>query len=102
MPFKRRSLGAPALVAALALLPGIVYAEGEPSSDGRWRILLHQQLKAEKGCDLHEVLMFNELKLGDETTIEGRISCIDGREFNFNRKRPHQKFDLHLCQPSVC
>jgi hypothetical protein len=73
-----------------------------PETDGRWRILLQQQLKAEKSCDLLEVLTYNEMRLGDEIAIEARISCVDGREFDASRKRQHQKFELEICQPTVC
>ena len=69
---------------------------------GPWRIVLDQQLKAEKGCALSEVLTYHELPLGDALTVDARISCIDGREFNVSRERPHQKFKIELCQPSVC
>jgi len=88
-------------IAAVAVFAAAASAEGT-SDDGRWRILLGQQLKAEKNCDMNEILMFNKLPLGDEIAIDGRNSCIDGREFNFSRKRPHQKFDIELCQPTVC
>lgn len=74
-------------------------AQGE---DRRWRILLQQQLKSEKNCDLLEILTFQEYKLGDDNAIEARVSCIDGREFDATRKRTHQKFNIELCQPSVC
>jgi hypothetical protein len=89
-----------ALLAATALA-----AASEPASaefDNSMRILLGQQLKAEKNCDFKEVLTYHELPLGDEVAIDGRASCLDGREYNFSRKRPHQKFDIELCEPTVC
>ena len=67
-----------------------------------WRILLTQQLKQEKSCDLNEVLIFDETKKGDETVIEGKISCVDGRQYDFSRPRPHQKFEIKLCEPTIC
>jgi hypothetical protein len=70
--------------------------------DARWRILLKDQVKSEKNCDLAEVLTYSELKIGDEIAISGRISCIDGRQYDYSRPRPHQKFELRLCEPSVC
>ena len=73
----------------------------EPSA-APWRLLVQQQVKADKSCDLNEVLAFNELKLGKETVLEGRVSCIDGREFTFTRRREHQKFEFELCEPTVC
>lgn len=94
---------APATCLALAFSALSVTAGDEaPEGDGRWRILLQQQLKAEKNCDLNEVLKYNEIPLGDEVAIDGRTSCIDGREFDFSRKRTHQKFEIKLCEPTVC
>jgi hypothetical protein len=89
-------------IGAAVLLSAAVSAEVPSAEDGRWRIVLRQQLKAEKNCDLNEVLLFHEIPLGDEIAIDGRTSCVDGREFNFSRKRQHQKFDIELCQPTVC
>ncbi len=101
MPILRHFSTASGLLAAVAAGAFAARAE-EPANDGAWRILLRQQLKAEKNCDLNEVLMYHELPLGDALALDGRTSCVDGREFNFSRKRPHQKFDIQLCQPAVC
>ncbi len=80
-----------------------VAAEKAPvPSEGPWRIILQDQLKKEKGCDLKEVLMYQEIPLGDEITIEGRVSCLDDRAFDFSRNRKHQKFRIELCEPAVC
>jgi len=67
-----------------------------------WRIVLKNQLKQEKACDLNEVLAYQEIPLGDDVGVDGRVSCFDGREFNFSRKRRHQRFSIELCQPTVC
>jgi hypothetical protein len=72
------------------------------SGDRQWRILLAQQLRAEKTCDMLDVLAYNEMPLGDYISISGRVTCLDGREFDFSRKQPHQKFEINLCQPTVC
>lgn len=74
----------------------------QPPSDARWRLLLKDQLKSEKNCDLLEVLTYSELKVGDEISISGKISCVDGRQYDYSRPRPHQKFEVRLCEPSVC
>ena len=74
----------------------------QPPADARWRTILKDQLKTEKNCDLADVLTYSELKIGDEITVSGKISCIDGRQYDYNRPRPHQKFEIRLCEPSVC
>lgn len=74
----------------------------QPPADARWRTVLKDQVKSAKNCDLAEVLTYSELKIGDEIAISGKISCIDGREYDYSRPRPHQNFEFRLCEPSVC
>lgn len=92
------------LALAVVLWGVLAVAAEEPPvpQEGPWRIVLQEQLKKEKGCDLKEVLMYQELPLGDETMIEGRVSCFDDRMFDFSRTRTHQKFRIELCEPAVC
>ncbi|MCC7254211.1 MAG: hypothetical protein IT540_20305 [Hyphomicrobium sp.] len=71
-------------------------------NEGPWRIILRDQLKVEKACNLNEVLSYQEIPLGDDIGVDGRISCIDGREFNFTRRGKHQKFSIEICGPAVC
>jgi len=72
------------------------------AADAPWRLLLKQQINAGKACVLNEILSFNEFELGKDKVLEGRVSCIDGREFTFVRRREHQKFEFQLCEPTVC
>jgi hypothetical protein len=92
--------------ALCALLTATALAAASQSAgaelDNSMRILLGQQLKTEKNCDFKEVLTYHELPLGDDVAVDGRASCHDGREYNFSRKRPHQKFEIELCEPTVC
>jgi hypothetical protein len=73
-----------------------------PVEEGPWRLVLKAQLKQEKGCDLNEVLTYQEIPLGDDVAVQGKVSCIDNREFDFSRNRKHQKFRIELCEPTVC
>lgn len=105
MSFMTRPLAHRLVVAAATLsLPALLAAQEEPPFiDGRpWRILLEQQLLSEKTCDLLEVLLFDEFKRDGETILEGKISCVDGRKFDFVRPHAHQKFEFDLCEPAVC
>lgn len=70
--------------------------------EGPWRIVLKTQLRNEQSCDLNEVLAYQEIPLGTDVGLDGHISCIDGREFNFTRKGKNQKFSIDLCKPAVC
>jgi hypothetical protein len=90
------------VTAVLAASNASAQSEGPPPTTTPWRILLEQQLRQEKTCDLNEVILFDEYQKDGETVVEGKISCIDGRRFDFLRKRPHQKFEIDLCAPAVC
>lgn len=89
----------------LASVPSAV-AEPEPEAPlgaGQpWSIMLRQQLLSEKQCMLQEILTINEFKVGDEVMLDGRVSCIDGRHFDFARRHEHQKFEIRICEPVVC
>lgn len=89
---------------SLASLPvrGEEQPDIQPPADARWRIVLKDQVKTAKNCDLSEVLTYSELKIGDEIAISGKISCVDGRQYDYSRPRPHQNFEFRLCEPSVC
>lgn len=91
-----------AALAAPAVGQGTSGQDDPPANESPWRIILKDQLLHEKNCGLNEVLTFQEVPLGDDSGLDGRVSCIDGREFNFTRKRKHQKFTIELCEPTVC
>jgi hypothetical protein len=74
----------------------------QPPADTRWRTVLKDQVKAAKNCDLADVLTYSELKIGEEIAISGKLSCVDGRQYDYSRQRPHQNFEFRLCEPSVC
>lgn len=100
-----RTIHYAAVLAALGAFASLAAnADDEPfqPTEAPWRIVLEGQLKNEKACDLNEVLAYQEIPLGDDVGVDGRISCFDGREFNFTRKRKHQKFTIELCLPTVC
>lgn len=71
------------------------------AAEESWMPVLRQVL-AEKKCDLGHILWTREVPVGPSTALEGRVRCLDGREFDFTRPRPHLKFDVRLCQPAVC
>jgi hypothetical protein len=102
----KRTLAALLSFGLVANVPFLARSEEQPDiqppTDARWRMVLKDQVKADKSCDLAEVLTYSELKIGDEVAISGKISCVDGREYDYSRPRPHQKFEFRLCEPSVC
>ena len=67
-----------------------------------WEATLKLQLETEKKCLLETYVSVRRLPIEALGGLEGRVRCIDGREFDFSRQRAHQKFQLHLCQPAVC
>ena len=101
----RHRLAHPVVVAigvAAAIL--LLFLVGRPAAaqEEAWQIALRQQLKAEQGCDLAFIVNQKEFKLGDSVKLEDGLRCADGREYDFTRDRPHQKFTVKLCQPSYC
>ena len=105
MPFSRYNFAYQVLIglAALNSPPQAIAQDEMPSIDTRpWRLVLEQQLLSEKSCGLLEVLLFDEFKKEEETILEGKIACVDGRKFDFLRRHLHQKFELNLCEPAVC
>ncbi len=90
------------LGAVLAVVPALAQDSPNVPEEGPWRLVLKAQLKQEKGCDLNEVLMYQEIPLGDDVGVQGKVSCHDNRQFDFSRNRKHQKFRIELCEPSVC
>lgn len=94
------------LVSALLLMPVVATprAHGQEAKSGvpTWQSVLTLQLKDEQRCDLDKVLFEHDVEAGGRVSKEGRVRCLDGREFDFSRPSTHEKFDIHLCQPTVC
>lgn len=80
----------------------LICAAPTAGSDEMWEATLRLQLEGEKRCQLQSFVSVRELPVEGLGGLEGRIRCIDGREFDFSRQRQHQKFELRLCQPAVC
>lgn len=93
-----------AVLSALAAITPLAVLAADPiePNEGPWRAVLKDQLKSEKACDLNEVLAYQEVPLGDDLGVDGRVSCFDGRLFDFTRKGRHRKFSIELCTPAVC
>lgn len=66
------------------------------------RTLLELQLKDAYKCTFSEMLFMRELEIGGKKSIEGRIRCADQREVDFTQASPNERFELRLCQPTVC
>ena len=64
--------------------------------------LLRGQLEQGYSCDLAQVLAVREIPIGNDVGLEGRVRCTDTREYDFSRARSGQRFDIRLCQPTLC
>ena len=91
-----------AVVLAGALALAIVVTAEITAGGGLWRLALSAQLQTDKRCRLDKVIDYKEFRIGDQLVREGRIRCLDAREFNFSQKKSHLKFELRLCQPARC
>lgn len=66
------------------------------------RTLLETQLKERYNCDLEKILFAREFDLAGERKLEGRARCVDQREIDFSQQSDNARFDLQICQPTVC
>lgn len=71
-------------------------------SEETWEIVLRQQLNDEKQCQLNFMTNIRKFELAGNQIIEGRIHCVDGRQYDFTRPKVHQKFEIRVCMPTVC
>lgn len=91
-----------ALPALLAMLLAVGAAPAAALAEEQWLVLLRSQIKDSHNCAIQHIVFVREIPVGKETTIEGRLRCIDGREYDFSRPRAHQKYEIRLCQPTIC
>lgn len=72
------------------------------ADEAPWKPILEQQLHKDKGCEVNYYTNVREFDLANETVIEVKAHCIDGREFNAVRSKPHLPFEITICQPTYC
>lgn len=102
----RMSAGAALAASAVALVavaagPAVHAQDAKPETP-TWQNVLALQLRDEYRCDMDKVLFDRDVDVGGRTSKEGRARCLDGREFDFSRPSEHEKFQVRLCQPTVC
>lgn len=84
------------------MLAGLADPAPKAVTEEPWMPLVRLQVKDANGCDVAHLVFSREVPLGNAVSIEGRLRCVDGREYDFTRARPHLKFDFRLCQPTIC
>ena len=77
-------------------------AEDKAAAAPTWQGVLSLQLKDDYRCDLEKIVFERDIEVGGNVSKEGRVHCLDGREFDFTRPSEHEKFTIRLCQPTVC
>jgi|GEM_PF-4727371 len=82
----------------------VVLGNGSALSDGAplWQLALQQQLRSERDCELLSILHVRQYELAGSHVLEGRVACVDRREFDFSRPQLHSKFKIQLCLPTAC
>lgn len=96
------------LVATLAVMAaGLPFGSDAKAADPveltqAQQTLLELQLKERYSCIFEKILFAREIEIGGTRQLEGRIRCTDEREVDFAQSSPNQKFQLNLCQPTVC
>lgn len=91
-----------AIIAAAFLTVPFAIGSAVASDPPEWQAALGRQLRSERSCILAHLVMVREFELGSTKVVEGRVRCMDSREFDFSRSAPHNPFKLQLCQPSYC
>jgi hypothetical protein len=91
-----------ALVANLAVGLPHQPAAGQGAVSETWMPVLRLQLARSHNCTLERVMFVRETPLAGDVGLDGRVRCIEGREYDFSRQRAHQAFEIRLCQPAVC
>lgn len=71
-------------------------------ADEAWEKLLRIQLEEAHKCVLSGTVFVREMPSGEGITYSGRAKCFDGRDFDFSQSKPHMKFDIKSCDPTVC
>ncbi|MCH9806245.1 MAG: hypothetical protein K0U74_00780 [Alphaproteobacteria bacterium] len=92
-------VGACVIAGAVASQPA--RSEGVELSPAQ-KTLLELQLKESYKCVLGKVLFAREVEVGGTVKLDGRAQCTDEREVDFTQASPNAKFELSLCQPTVC
>ncbi|MEQ1651678.1 MAG: hypothetical protein ABL897_04240 [Hyphomicrobium sp.] len=82
----------------IALLTGVLSAHAEEA----WEKLLQLQLEDSKKCVLSGTIFVREMPSAEGIIYSGRAKCFDGRQFDFSQSKPHMKFDIKACEPTVC
>jgi len=90
-----------AFMVLLSLTTAFPISAGEEENPA-WKSILSLQLKDTYNCVLDEIEFVREVPVAGKLSTEGRVRCIDRREFDFSRSSPHEKFTLRICQPTVC
>ncbi|MGD9785365.1 MAG: hypothetical protein AB7U49_11830 [Hyphomicrobiaceae bacterium] len=92
-----------ATAACACLLPATApHAQGTSEDPSQWQSVLALQMQEKFNCQFEKVLFVREFELAGKTKMEGRARCVDRREVDFSRNSPHEKFDVRLCEPTVC
>lgn len=88
-------------VAIFAVL-GVFMIQGvAAAAEPVWMRLLRDQLQQEQQCDLKTVSDIVRQKQ-PKAVLMARVACLDGREFDIERTRPHQNFKIRACAISAC
>ncbi len=86
------------------LLPfvAILFATASVQAEPTWHSKLEAQIQSEEECLVEYYTNVLEKDVNGTLTLSGKIHCRDGRQFDFSRLRPQDKFDIKVCEPQVC
>jgi len=82
----------------LSASPLRALTEGETE----WTQHLRDQLSHEQNCELSYTTNVREFTFFDGVVANGRVHCLDKRQFDFTWAPQKLKFDIQRCGTAVC
>ena len=89
------------LLAAFCALaaPALLHAQSENPA---WLDELARQIADQEQCEVGFYIFMDEQKLGGRKTVQAKLQCVDGRQFDASRTEPATEFEISECGTRVC
>ncbi|APH72712.1 hypothetical protein [Aquibium oceanicum] len=79
--------------------PVAVHAQSENPA---WLDELARQIADQEQCEVGFYIFIDEQKLGGRETLQAKLQCVDGRQFDASRVEPATEFEISECGTRVC
>ncbi len=72
------------------------------SDNPAWLDELERQIAEQEQCEVGFYIFIDEQKLGGLNTVQTKLQCVDGRQFDASRTEPATEFEISECGTRVC